>query len=97
MGPWCLLICLTEGRPIPNFNWPIYNVAMSDCVVTCSHIPKKEKLEIRYKIQSMGGIYTDTLVQKNTHLVTDTVLSEKYVVSTDKCDYFSLVLFSRAR
>lgn len=54
---------------------------MIDCVVTCSHVPKKNKQEIKEKIQSMGGIYTDTLVSKNTHLVTDTVLSEKYVVS----------------
>lgn len=76
-----MLVCLTEGRPIPSFQWPIFNVAMSDCVVTCSHIPKTRKLEIKEKIQSMGGIYTDKLVQKNTHLVTDSVLSEKYAVS----------------
>lgn len=54
---------------------------MSDCIVTCSHIPKQDKQKIKQKVQSMGGVYTDTLVQKNTHLVTDTVLSEKYVVS----------------
>lgn len=81
VGPWCLLVCLMEGKPIPSFQWPIFNVAMRDCVITCSHVPKKMKLEIKTKIQSMGGIYTDTLVQKNTHLVTDTVLSEKYAVS----------------
>lgn len=82
VGPWCLLVCLTEGIPIPSFQWPIFNVAMRNCIVTCSHIPQKEKAEIKLKVQSMGGIYTDNLVQKNTHLVTDSVLSEKYAVST---------------
>lgn len=87
VGPWCLLVCLTEGRPIPSFQWPIYNVAMRNCVVTCSHLPKKTKQEIRQKVERMGGIYTDTLVQKNTHLVTDTVLSEKYAVAYTKLSF----------
>lgn len=92
VGPWCLLVCLTEGRTIPNVKWPVFNVAMSDCVVTCSHLPKKDKQEIRQKVQRMGGIYTETLVQKNTHLVTDTVLSEKYAVSKSYCCFFVVVV-----
>jgi hypothetical protein len=82
VGPWCILVCLLEGRPIPNFPWPIYNVAMSGCVISCSHIAKVKKLEIREKIQLMGGCYTDSLMSTNTHLITESVKSEKYLVRT---------------
>ncbi|KAJ3642726.1 hypothetical protein Zmor_025484 [Zophobas morio] len=79
LGPWCLLVCLMEGRSIPNFTWPIYNVAMSGVVVSCSHILKARKSEIKEKVQLMGGCYTDSLMSTNTHLVTESVKSEKYL------------------
>lgn len=82
LGPWCLLVCLMEGRPIPNYPWPIYNVAMADCVVSCSHLPKSTKAAIKEKVQLMGGCYFDDLTCKNTHLITESVKSEKYLVSS---------------
>lgn len=69
-----------EGRPIPNFTWPIYNVAMAKCVISCSHVSKARKLEIKEKVQLMGGCYTDNLMSNNTHLVTESVKSQKYLV-----------------
>lgn len=80
MGPWCLLVCLIEGRPIPNLPWPVLNVAMSECNISCSHLSKTEKSELKNKIQTMGGIYTDNMTKKVTHLVTDSVNSQKYHV-----------------
>lgn len=81
VGPLCLLRCLTEGCPVPNFPWPILNVAMKDAIVTCSSMKKDQKKEMQHKIQSMGGSYSDTLLAHCTHLVTDSVISEKYIVS----------------
>ncbi|XP_044258153.1 DNA topoisomerase 2-binding protein 1 isoform X2 [Tribolium madens] len=83
LGPWCLLVCLMDGRPIPNFTWPIYNVAMAGCVVSCSHIPKARKLEIKEKVQLMGGCCTDQLISTNTHLITESVKSEKYLQAAE--------------
>lgn len=91
MGPWCLLICLVEGLPIPNYPWPIYNVAMRETNVTCSHLPKMEKNLIKTKIQSMGGTYTDDLTKNTTHLVTDSVKSQKYYVGLRKCILLFLI------
>lgn len=81
MGPMCLLTCLAGGKTIPNFSWPIFNVAMIDCIVTSSYFPKKKKMEMKEKIELMGGIYIEDLTENCTHLVTDTVNSEKYIVS----------------
>ncbi|XP_008190279.1 DNA topoisomerase 2-binding protein 1 isoform X2 [Tribolium castaneum] len=84
LGPWCLLVCLMDGRPIPNYTWPIYNVAMAGCVVSCSHIPKARKLEIKEKVQLMGGCCTDQLMSTNTHLITESVKSEKYLQAAER-------------
>ncbi|KAG5858446.1 hypothetical protein JTB14_020052 [Gonioctena quinquepunctata] len=75
-----LSVCLMEGKAVPNFPWPIYNVAMYDCIVTSSHLSKIIKMEIKAKVELMGGCYVDTLVAKNTHLVTGSAKSEKYLV-----------------
>ncbi|KAK9745844.1 BRCA1 C Terminus (BRCT) domain [Popillia japonica] len=79
IGPWCLLTCLAEGRPIPNVSWPILNMAMADCFVTCSNLPKTVKEIIKTRVQTMGGQYTDSIFQVNTHLITNSVKSEKYL------------------
>ncbi|XP_018580230.1 DNA topoisomerase 2-binding protein 1 [Anoplophora glabripennis] len=83
LGPWATSICLVEGKPIPNFPWPIYNVAMYKCIVTCSNLSKIKKMEIKEKVQLMGGCYIDTLVEKVTHLVTDSPKSEKYLAAAE--------------
>lgn len=71
-----------EGKAIPNFPWPIYNVAMYNCVVTCSHLPKLAKVDIKEKVELMGGCYVDSFVEKNTHLVAGSAKSQKYLVSS---------------
>ncbi|KAJ8954963.1 hypothetical protein NQ318_000394 [Aromia moschata] len=83
LGPWAISICLMEGKAIPNFPWPIYNVAMYDCIVTSSNLSKSIKMEIKEKVQIMGGCYVDNLVEKVTHLVTDNPKSEKYLAAAE--------------
>lgn len=82
LGPCAVSVCLMEGKAIPNFPWPIFNVAMYDCTVTCSYLSKIVKAEIKEKVEKMGGCYVDTLLAKNTHLVTGSAKSEKYLVSS---------------
>lgn len=91
LGAWCLFICFTEGRPLPNYPWPIYSTAMLDCTVTCSSFSKKEKLQIQEKVQYMGGVFTQTLSANCTHLVTNSVKSEKYIVSITYLPSMSVV------
>lgn len=54
---------------------------MNGCVITCSHITKSQKLEMKEKLLLMGGRYTDDFNTSTTHLVTESVQSMKYCVS----------------
>ncbi|XP_071053799.1 DNA topoisomerase 2-binding protein 1-like isoform X2 [Onthophagus taurus] len=83
VGAYCLLICLIDGRPVPNFSWPVFNMAMSDCVVCTSHITKSKRDCLKEKIQLMGGQFTEGLFEPNTHLITDNVKTEKYVKAAE--------------
>ncbi|XP_017784595.1 PREDICTED: DNA topoisomerase 2-binding protein 1-A [Nicrophorus vespilloides] len=78
LGPLCLQYCIDYNKPIPNVDWPLRNIFLDGCIVVCSNLKKEMKNDIQFKIQAMGGYYTQTLVPTNTHLITDSVQSEKY-------------------
>ena len=40
----CLLSCLSQNIPVPEFNYPLYTAAMLGLVVTCSGLEKSEKV-----------------------------------------------------
>ncbi|CAG9782681.1 unnamed protein product [Diatraea saccharalis] len=84
VGPRCLSCCLTEGVPIPSGPEPVYTVAMRGLVITASGFTKPKKDNIRKKVQRMGGLYSTVLTDDTTHLVSDTVLSDKYIKSVEK-------------
>ncbi|KAJ2944038.1 hypothetical protein O0L34_g8369 [Tuta absoluta] len=84
VGPRCLSCCLTEGAPIPSGPEPVYTVAMRGLVVTASGMSKQQKDKIKKKVYWMGGIYNSVLTDDTTHLVSDTVLSDKYMKSVEK-------------
>ncbi|KAG7304558.1 hypothetical protein JYU34_011508 [Plutella xylostella] len=84
VGPRCLSCCLTEGTPIPSGPEPVFTVAMRGLVVSASGMTKKQKESIKRKVQWMGGIYSNALTDETTHLVSDSVLSDKYIKSVEK-------------
>lgn len=84
LGPLGISVCLMEGKPIPSFQWPILNVAMYGCEVTCSQLSKSEKEAIKNKVQLMGGLYTGDLTDSITHLVCNGVNSKKYLMAAEK-------------
>ncbi|XP_073948628.1 mutagen-sensitive 101 isoform X2 [Choristoneura fumiferana] len=84
VGPRCLSCCFTEGNPIPSRGHPIYTVAMRGLVVTASGLPKNSKAQIQQKIEWMGGTYSPVLTDATTHLISNNVLSDKYIKSTER-------------
>ncbi|XP_076255601.1 mutagen-sensitive 101 isoform X2 [Rhynchophorus ferrugineus] len=84
VGPKAISVCLSESKPIPSFQWPILNVTMYDCVVTCSHLSKIQKESIKNKVQLMGGFYTGDFLGNVTHLICDGSTSEKYLFAAEK-------------
>ena len=43
----CLLACLSQNIPVPEFNYPLYTAAMLGVVVTCSGLDKSQKVSTR--------------------------------------------------
>ncbi|XP_022821716.1 DNA topoisomerase 2-binding protein 1 [Spodoptera litura] len=84
VGPRCLSCCLTEGTPIPSGPEPVYTIAMRGLTITASGLSKTQKEEIKRKVHWMGGIYSTVLTDDTTHLISDTVLSDKYIKSVEK-------------
>lgn len=84
VGPRCISCCLTEGTPIPSGPEPIFTIAMRGLVVTASGLSKVQKEHIKKKVHWMGGLYSTVLTDETTHLVSDTVLSDKYIKSVEK-------------
>ncbi|KAL4707160.1 hypothetical protein ACJJTC_018895, partial [Scirpophaga incertulas] len=85
VGPRCLSCCLTEGVSIPSGPEPVYTIAMRGIVTTASGLTKAKKEYIRRKVQQMGGVYNTALIDETTHLISDSVLSDKYIKSVEKC------------
>jgi len=84
VGPRCLLSCLKSNTPVPELNYPMYTAAMKGLVVTCSGLDKPEKDRLRFLIERMAGIYSNSFHDGITHLVTSTVKSQKYEVAVGK-------------
>lgn len=84
VGARCLSSCLTEGTQIPAGTEPVFNVAMRGFIITCSGFSKAQKEKLKEKIQWMGGTYSNVLTEETTHLISDTVLSDKYYKSSEK-------------
>ncbi|XP_045456996.1 DNA topoisomerase 2-binding protein 1-like [Melitaea cinxia] len=84
VGPRCLSCCLMEGTPIPSAPEPVFTIAMRGLVVTASGLSKQQKEKIKQRVHWMGGLYSTVLTEDTTHLVSDTVLSDKYIKSVER-------------
>ncbi|CAH2099442.1 unnamed protein product [Euphydryas editha] len=84
VGPRCLSCCLMEGTPIPSAPEPVFTIAMRGIVVTASGLSKQQKEKIKQKVHWMGGLYSTVLTEDTTHLVANTVLSDKYIKSVER-------------
>ncbi|XP_068628524.1 DNA topoisomerase 2-binding protein 1 [Battus philenor] len=84
VGPQCLSCSLIEGTPIPKGPEPVFTIAMRGLVVTASGFTKTKKENIKQRVHWMGGLYSSVLTEETTHLVSETVVSEKYIKSVEK-------------
>lgn len=81
IGPRCLHSCLADNIVVPHVVSPIYTMAMRDLVVCASKIEPAEKRQLEKLIGYMGGMYTNSFMDKVTHLVTEDIFTNKYEVS----------------
>ena len=53
----CLLSCLSQNIPVPEFNYPLYTAAMLGLVVTSSGLEKSQKVST----SELGSVILVTL------------------------------------
>ncbi|XP_065170414.1 DNA topoisomerase 2-binding protein 1 isoform X3 [Atheta coriaria] len=81
LSPLCLLQCIEQAKPIPNSDTPLVSLALENCIVVCSCLPKDCKRDLKWKVQAMAGLFSGKLVSDTTYLITDGVKSEKFNVA----------------
>ncbi|XP_078670927.1 DNA topoisomerase 2-binding protein 1-like isoform X2 [Branchiostoma floridae x Branchiostoma belcheri] len=81
VGPQCVLSCMKLGKAIPKADYPIYNIAMRNVVISCSSMDKKERDTIHELVQLMGGHVVKAFTGMVTHLIAGEVGSKKYHVA----------------
>lgn len=82
IGAPCLIECLRNGLPIPSGCSPIFNVAMRDLQISISGVSSLEKDKLCQLILWMGGKYYAHFSRSATHLVSNTIKSDKYEYAT---------------
>lgn len=82
LGPPCIMDCLEKCEPIPLGTSPVYTTAMRDLQISASGISTKEKDDLKKLIQWMGGHYFQNFGRNITHLISNTIKSNKYEHAT---------------
>ncbi|KAH8287470.1 hypothetical protein KR054_008313, partial [Drosophila jambulina] len=82
LGPPCLLACLRSNEPIPLGSSAIYTTAMRDLQVSATGITPQKKEELSQLINWMGGVYFQSFGHRTTHLISNTIKSNKYEQAT---------------
>ncbi|XP_017035833.3 DNA topoisomerase 2-binding protein 1-A [Drosophila kikkawai] len=82
LGPPCLLTCLRNNEPIPLGSSAIYTTAMRDLQVSATGITPQKKEELSRLINWMGGVYFQSFGHRTTHLISNTIKSNKYEQAT---------------
>ena len=81
LGPSCLVSCLQRNMAVPATPYPVYSSALRGLVVTSSGLETGEMDKARELVEAMSGQWSGSLHEGVTHLVTASVLSEKYRVA----------------
>lgn len=73
-----------EGLVVPDGLYHLHNLAMRNLVVCTSNLTREKKDKIRQLVNFMGGYFSEPLMEDCTHLISDSVTSEKYEHSARK-------------
>ena len=81
IGPRCVMFCLLNKLPIPKYGYPLHNMAMYNVVATCTRLSVEQKAKVKKMVEYMAGVYCNDFHMGVTHLIAESVDSEKYRVS----------------
>ncbi|KAH8295543.1 hypothetical protein KR044_004903, partial [Drosophila immigrans] len=82
LGPPCIIDCLTRCEPVPLGSSAVYSTAMRELQISASGVNSAEKEQLRKLIHWMGGHYFQNFGRNITHLIANTIKSNKYEHAT---------------
>lgn len=82
-GPICVLQCLENEVPLPNRLHPVYCLAMSGAIVSCTNIARPLREKLKQLIERMNGVFARDLTSEVTHLIAGEVGSAKYAIAAN--------------
>ncbi|XP_012580437.1 PREDICTED: DNA topoisomerase 2-binding protein 1 isoform X2 [Condylura cristata] len=83
VGPQVVIFCMHHQRCVPRAEHPVYNMVMSDVIISCTSLDKDKREEVHKYVQMMGGrVYRDLNISV-THLIAGEVGSKKYLVAAN--------------
>lgn len=80
-GPICVLQCVEKAIPLPNPVHPVYCLAMTGAIVSCTNIESSLRKRFKTVIEYMNGVYAKDFTSEVTHLVAGEVGSAKYAIA----------------
>ena len=80
-GPICILQCLENEQPLPNSIHPVYCLAMTGVIVSCTNVAKNVREKLKKLIECMNGVFAKDFTSEVTHLVAGRVGSAKYALA----------------
>lgn len=83
VGPQVVIFCMHHQQCVPRAEYPVYNMIMSDVVVTCTSMERRKREEVHKYVQMMGGEVFKILNLSVTHLIAGEVGSKKYLVAAN--------------
>ncbi|XP_007899035.1 DNA topoisomerase 2-binding protein 1 isoform X3 [Callorhinchus milii] len=81
VGPQVVLFCVQQQQCVPKAVHPVYNMAMSGVVISCTSLNKEIRDEVHKCVQLMGGRISRDFNISVTHLIAGEVGSKKYLVA----------------
>ena len=82
-GPICILQCLENELSLPNANHPVYCLAMTGVIVSCTNVAKNVREKLKNLIEYMNGGFAKDFTSEVTHLVAGRVGSAKYALAAN--------------
>ena len=82
-GPICILQCLENEVPLPNAIHPVYCLAMTGVIVSCTNVAKNVREKLKSLIERMNGVFAKDFTSEVTHLVAGEVGSAKYAIAAN--------------
>lgn len=81
LGTYCVINCLNMALQVPITDAAVFTDTLRSLVICTTSMKPNEMAKVKQLVEYMGGHFSRQLFESTTHLITNSVLSNKYEVS----------------